>query len=133
MQVDNGGSGYQSNATITVVGSGTGAVLTPVIESGVIRRVIVTNSGTGYITAPILNVVSPTGSGAQLVAIVDQPGAVKTNKPFQGFIPDITLKSYSASSTESVIEAVIKNYKGCLLYTSPSPRDGATYRMPSSA
>ena len=23
--------------------------------------------------------------------------------------------------------------KGCLLYTSPSPRDGATSRMPSSA
>lgn len=117
VQVDNGGSGYQSNATITVVGSGTGAVLTPVIESGVIRRVIVTNSGTGYTTAPILNVVSPTGSGAQLVAIVDQPGAVKTNKPFQGFIPDITLKSYSASSTESVIEAVIKNYEGGNLVT----------------
>ena len=24
-------------------------------------------------------------------------------------------------------------YKACLLYTSPSPRDGATSRMPSSA
>ena len=26
-----------------------------------------------------------------------------------------------------------KRYYGCLLYTSPSPRDGATSRMPSSA
>ena len=25
------------------------------------------------------------------------------------------------------------NFSTCLLYTSPSPRDGATYRMPSSA
>ena len=25
------------------------------------------------------------------------------------------------------------NYKGCLLYTSPSPRDGLISRMPSSA
>eukprot|EP00831_Metopus_contortus_P014492 TRINITY_DN15996_c0_g1_i3.p3 TRINITY_DN15996_c0_g1~~TRINITY_DN15996_c0_g1_i3.p3 ORF type:complete len:116 (-),score=28.32 TRINITY_DN15996_c0_g1_i3:106-453(-) len=27
----------------------------------------------------------------------------------------------------------IENYKGCLLYTSPSPRDLSTSRMPSSA
>ena len=26
-----------------------------------------------------------------------------------------------------------KDYDDCLLYTSPSPRDGATSRMPSSA
>ena len=28
---------------------------------------------------------------------------------------------------------VVKNNKGCLLYTSPSPRDGLLSRMPSSA
>ena len=28
---------------------------------------------------------------------------------------------------------LIKELKACLLYTSPSPRDGATSRMPSSA
>ena len=28
---------------------------------------------------------------------------------------------------------VLVNVRGCLLYTSPSPRDGATSRMPSSA
>ena len=36
----------------------------------------------------------------------------------------------------SVNESFILNnkaYNGCLLYTSPSPRDGATSRMPSSA
>ena len=27
----------------------------------------------------------------------------------------------------------VMQYKLCLLYTSPSPRDGATSRMPSSA
>ena len=30
-------------------------------------------------------------------------------------------------------EAMEHNITGCLLYTSPSPRDGATSRMPSSA
>ena len=33
---------------------------------------------------------------------------------------------------EAVLE-VIKNHKTCLLYTSPSPRDGLLSRMPSSA
>ena len=28
---------------------------------------------------------------------------------------------------------IVKKYQNCLLYTSPSPRDGATSRMPSSA
>ena len=27
----------------------------------------------------------------------------------------------------------LEDFQGCLLYTSPSPRDGATSRMPSSA
>ena len=30
------------------------------------------------------------------------------------------------------IDSIMRGY-GCLLYTSPSPRDGATSRMPSSA
>ena len=30
-------------------------------------------------------------------------------------------------------ESPVFTYEGCLLYTSPSPRDGATSRMPSSA
>ena len=30
-------------------------------------------------------------------------------------------------------EQISKDYEGCLLYTSPSPRDPKTYRMPSSA
>ena len=35
--------------------------------------------------------------------------------------------------TESADRAKIEALGGCLLYTSPSPRDGATSRMPSSA
>ena len=34
---------------------------------------------------------------------------------------------------EQIDFATILYHKGCLLYTSPSPRDGATSRMPSSA
>ena len=31
------------------------------------------------------------------------------------------------------LDAIDKNYEDCLLYTSPSPRDLSTSRMPSSA
>ena len=37
------------------------------------------------------------------------------------------------SPLTSLIEIENTTNKGCLLYTSPSPRDGATSRMPSSA
>ena len=37
------------------------------------------------------------------------------------------------SSTQSKREEAIELYKDCLLYTSPSPRDGLLSRMPSSA
>ena len=32
-----------------------------------------------------------------------------------------------------VVDDFVKDYKACLLYTSPSPRDLSTSRMPSSA
>ena len=36
--------------------------------------------------------------------------------------------------TRSMFSAIFKGwFKGCLLYTSPSPRDGLLSRMPSSA
>ena len=34
---------------------------------------------------------------------------------------------------QSATKQVIGSYSGCLLYTSPSPRDGLLSRMPSSA
>ena len=41
----------------------------------------------------------------------------------------------ASDAIETAIRAVedFEYYKSCLLYTSPSPRDGATSRMPSSA
>ena len=112
VQVDAGGAGYVVGDTITVSGVGSGAVLTPVIEGGSIRRVTITDRGTGFTGTPILQVNSATGTGARLVAIIDQPVSVRTNKPFQGFIPDITLDNYADSNTELSIEPTIKNYDG---------------------
>ena len=52
----------------------------------------------------------------------------------------VIMKKYTHFSTDgskttakSVFAPQKAHYKNCLLYTSPSPRDGATSRMPSSA
>ena len=39
----------------------------------------------------------------------------------------------SAIFSKGVASFTLSNYKTCLLYTSPSPRDGLLSRMPSSA
>ena len=41
--------------------------------------------------------------------------------------------SYTKVGADKVWKEIITKYNSCLLYTSPSPRDGATSRMPSSA
>ena len=38
-----------------------------------------------------------------------------------------------SSRKQEAVEAVADQFKACLLYTSPSPRDLSTSRMPSSA
>ena len=47
------------------------------------------------------------------------------------------IRNYVESLPDEIAVAVVDarqmNTTGCLLYTSPSPRDGATSRMPSSA
>ena len=46
-----------------------------------------------------------------------------TEKAFQGFLKD----------PKTDRKAVVEQLTNCLLYTSPSPRDLSTSRMPSSA
>ena len=62
-----------------------------------------------------------------------------TNKNFNNSLNKLLLQrkkkvQSSSISVTSIIRDVKKNGdKACLLYTSPSPRDDATSRMPSSA
>ena len=42
-------------------------------------------------------------------------------------------KAVEKALTDRAVEALVPMRKGCLLYTSPSPRDKRQYRMPSSA
>ena len=63
----------------------------------------------------------------ELTVFVDNAPAIKVYKKF-GFEIEGTGKKYALRNGEYV-----DAYYICLLYTSPSPRDLSTSRMPSSA
>jgi len=66
-----GGSGYaQASTTATLVsGTGTGVVLTPVVQSGAVTAVIVENGGSGYVDGDMVS-ISGAGAGATAVATI---------------------------------------------------------------
>ena len=71
------------------------------------------------------------GRGSRLYALTQ-----KTAKPAVSFggkyrIVDFPLSNCVNSSIDTV--GIATQYQPCLLYTSPSPRDGLLSRMPSSA
>ena len=47
--------------------------------------------------------------------------------------PDTRTETFGGKDFHFCSEKCQTRFKACLLYTSPSPRDGATSRMPSSA
>ena len=61
-------------------------------------------------------------------------GLKKTTEQFSGGIDNVFQSSKIPEETISDLEDfMISSDIGCLLYTSPSPRDGLLSRMPSSA
>ena len=50
-----------------------------------------------------------------------------------GITEDITMNLAKVKDLTVISRTSVMGYKGCLLYTSPSPRDGLLSRMPSSA
>jgi len=66
--VDSVGSEYNSPPTLTVVGDGSGAVVTPVITNGQLTSVKVIESGFGYNQGSTSIIVTPAGSAAEFTA-----------------------------------------------------------------
>jgi|688.fasta_scaffold00231_24 hypothetical protein len=64
VEVLNGGSGYDSGDTLSLAGTGYGAVLSPTITGGSFTAVSVSNRGEGYVEPPTVIVNTSTGSGA---------------------------------------------------------------------
>jgi len=71
--ITNGGSGYSGNADVTLSyptgtpGQGAGGAAIGVVESGVLRRIELTNPGTGYITSPTVTINASGGTTATVV------------------------------------------------------------------
>ena len=89
---------------VGVILRGEGLLTTPVIEAAPTLKVIA-RSGVGY------NNVAVEAATARKIPVVFTPGA----------------------GARAVAEASMAWILACLLYTSPSPRDGLLCRMPSSA
>ena len=84
-------------------------------RNGGVLSVTVTRKGTGYATAPTVTFVGGDTDGAD----ASGAGSAQAN--------------YSANLVNGKVETITRTNGTCLLYTSPSPRDLSTSRMPSSA
>ena len=85
----------------------------------------------------ILSVASSTGFGLRVGIVANLDGSVNfvtIKKPGYGYKNgDVVYISQPGSSGTARVEIVNTSNTTCLLYTSPSPRDLSTSRMPSSA
>ena len=78
-------------------------------------------------------------ASADLFHVVDDPTGTPVNKKvaaedvFNNIPSWLALKQSSQTATADGSTTIAINVTTCLLYTSPSPRDGLLSRMPSSA
>ena len=103
---------------------------TPIVK---LKNIVPIGCGEIYVKLEAFN---PTGSKKDRMALSMILGAEKRGVLKKG----MTVVEYSGGSTGAGLAFVcsLKGYNfrlvtACLLYTSPSPRDLSTYRMPSSA
>jgi hypothetical protein len=80
IQVDSGGTNYISPVISFASSTGTGASATAVVTAGVITQINITNSGTGYLSAPTISVTDSTGIGALLFVISEALFTISTNR-----------------------------------------------------
>ena len=83
-------------------------------------------------TSGAVTVTMPTASVGDVVGLIDLNGTSATNNIIIG---DTTAKVFGMENAaeKSKISSNFAGVRFCLLYTSPSPRDLSTSRMPSSA
>lgn len=66
----NGGSGYTSVPTVSIVGNGTGATATATISAGKVTAINVTYAGYGYQSQPAITISGGGGTGATANAVL---------------------------------------------------------------
>lgn len=112
------GINYSSSDTVTFTGGGgSGAAATLVVDSGNIKAVKITNSGSSYESAPEISINTSTGSGASLYVSVLPAFSVYVNKPMTGFTAKINTMNFGQSSANNIIRTTLGNYDGGNLVT----------------
>lgn len=72
VKVDNGGAGYLSNLTASIIGGGgTGATCSVAVSNGVITGATLTNAGTGYTSLPNVILNNPLTNSVKSIEIVN--------------------------------------------------------------
>jgi len=92
-----------------------------------LKRKLLNIAGAAVITFVAPSLMSAAKVVERIIARVN--GEIVTQKQFEQKQQDLRLqlaREYSGAELDA-------QYKDCLLYTSPSPRDLSTSRMPSSA
>ena len=81
---DGGSNYYSANTFVTITGANTStATAIPVIENGTIKDILITDPGSGYITANV-HITSPTGANANAWVFVSPPNGHGSD-PFEEF------------------------------------------------
>lgn len=92
---------------------GVGAQLTPILTSGYIESIRVTNGGTGYTSNPNVAILSNTGTGAQAVSLVGINQIQVTNNGIGYQVPAITLSGGSqVTATRSAVLVPVFDKRG---------------------
>lgn len=118
--VFDGGSGYfATNTTIQITGANTTmATATPIIEDGIIKDVIMTNVGSGYISANVV-ISSPTGSGANVWAFVS-PSNGHGSDPFEELAASHIMVTQTFEGSEADLIPVDIKYRQIGFIINPS-------------
>ena len=116
----NGGTNYFStNTTVTITGLNTiQATAVPVINNGVIQDILVTNPGSGYISANVV-ITSPTGAGADAFVMVSPPNGHGSDS-FEEFGTKHIMVTQTFTEDESGLIPTDINYRQIGFIINPS-------------
>jgi hypothetical protein len=126
VDIVNGGVGYGGTTIIEIIGDGTGAKATPIIVSGKVASVVVTNNGKNYTHASA--VVHGLGSGASIIPIIGNglPRTFDTHIKFDRYTYSNSIADWAANTHYTVNTVIVYNhepYKTVTDHTSGSTFD----------
>ncbi len=111
--VMNNGGGYTAAPTVTVAGSGTGAILQPVMSGGTVASLKIINAGTGYAGTPTITIGAPgiTATAGGVVTTNNSVTSIPVASGGSGYIaaPTVTITAVGGAGSGAAATAVVAN------------------------